>query len=104
MLEALVRLQNCQAAREEIFNVGGTEEISIRGLAEMVISIVGAKSPIEMVLYEKAYGAGFEDMQRRKPDLRKLRKATGFSSGTPLRRTISRLITETKKASRKETP
>src|SRR5438105_10203056 len=78
-VEALVRLQNCPAARGEIFNVGGTEEISIRGLAEMVISIVGSKSPIEMVPYEKAYGAGFEDMQRRKPDLEKLRSVTGFS-------------------------
>ena len=66
-VEALVRLQNCPAARGEIFNVGGREEISILALAEMVISVVGSKSPIERIPYEKVYGAGFEDMQRRKP-------------------------------------
>src|SRR5207244_6870214 len=48
-VEALVRLQNSPRACGEIFNVGGTEEISILGLAELVIETLGSKSAIELV-------------------------------------------------------
>ena len=91
-VEALVRLQNCEAARGQIFNIGSTEEISILALAQMVTSTVHSNSGIEMVPYEKAYGPAFEDMRRRKPDVRKLQRATGFSPATSLSRTISMLI------------
>ena len=87
-VEAIVRLQSCPAARGQIFNVGGDEEISIRGLAEQVIAITNSKSPIETVPYEKAYEPGFEDMQRRRPLLTKLEKAIGFHPTTPLRKII----------------
>src|SRR5262245_4647346 len=48
-VEALMRLQNTPAARGEIFNVGGTEEISIHELAKLVIETLGSKSAIEFV-------------------------------------------------------
>src|SRR5207244_11112115 len=57
-VEALARLQRCPAARGQIFNVGSTEEISIRALAERVIEAIASKSRIEMVSYQKAYPPG----------------------------------------------
>jgi len=87
-VEALVRLQNCPAARGQIFNIGSTEEISIRALAERVIQAAGSKSYIEMVPYQKAYAAGFEDMQRRRPVVEKLEKFVGFRPKTTLKRII----------------
>jgi len=87
-VEALVRLQNCTAARGRIFNVGSTEEISIRALAECVIQTIGSKSKIELVPYEKAHPSGFEDMQRRRPVLTKLEAAIGFRPTTGLRTII----------------
>jgi len=87
-VEALVRLQDCAAAMGQIFNVGSTEEISIRALADLVIETTGSKSRIEMVPYEKAYSAGFEDMQRRRPVLAKLESAIGFCPATSLRSII----------------
>jgi UDP-glucose 4-epimerase len=87
-VEAIVRLQNCQAVRGQIFNVGGTEEISIRELAEEVIEILGSQSVIESVPYDQAYGPGFDDMRRRKPVVEKLFAATGFRPGTSLREII----------------
>jgi len=87
-VEALVRLQNCPKARGQVFNVGGTEEISIRDLAKQVIAGVGAKSKIEFVPYAEAYAPGFEDMRRRKPGVAKLAKFTGFRPNTPLREII----------------
>ncbi len=87
-VEALVRLQNCPAARGEVFNVGGTEEISILDLARQVVAVLGAKSAIEFVSYNQAYAPGFEDMRRRKPVVEKLFQATGFRPATPLRKII----------------
>ncbi|MGD0744470.1 MAG: NAD-dependent epimerase/dehydratase family protein [Verrucomicrobiota bacterium] len=98
-VEALVRLQNCPKARGEIFNIGGTEEISILELARLVVKTLGSKSKIELVPYDKAYppspkgfgatGApGFDDMRRRKPLVKKLERFVKFRPRTPLRNII----------------
>src|SRR6266704_4881433 len=64
--------------------VGGTEEISIRDLAELVIQTLGSKSRIEFVDYREAYGPGFEDMLRRRPRVEKLAATIGFRPPTSL--------------------
>jgi UDP-glucose 4-epimerase len=87
-VEALIRLQNQPAARGEIFNIGGTEEISIRALAEAVIAALGSASKVELVPYSQAYAPGFEDMLRRKPVVDKLARVIGFQPATPLRQII----------------
>jgi len=89
-VEALARLQNCAAARGEVFNIGSTEEITILELAKLVIATLGSKSKIELVPYEKAYAPGFEDMRRRKPSVEKIAAITGFRPTTTLRETIRR--------------
>jgi len=89
-VEALVRLQNCLAARGQVFNVGGTEEISIRNLARRVIEIMGSPSSVELVPYNEAYEPGFEDMRRRKPVVDKLAGTIGFHPCTPLHAIIER--------------
>ena len=87
-VEALIRLQGCAAARGGVFNVGGTEEVSIKHLAEVVIEELGSSSRIEYIPYNEAYSAGFEDMRRRKPLVEKLARVTGFRPATPLREII----------------
>jgi len=89
-VEALVRLQNCPAARGEIFNVGSTEEISIGKLAETIIALLKSPSAIEFIPYEKARPAGFQDMLRRKPVVAKLARCIGFQPATPLLEIIER--------------
>jgi len=88
VVEALVRLQHCQAARGEIFNIGGTEEVSILELAKLVINTLGSKSKIEQIPYDQAYAPGFDDMRRRKPRVKKLHQFAGFKPQTPLREII----------------
>jgi UDP-glucose 4-epimerase len=98
-VEALVRLQHCPGARGEIFNVGGTEEVSMLALARMVVKTLGSKSKIQLVPYAKAYGpvpkgAGvtgapdFDDMRRRKPLVKKLERFVKFRPRTTLREII----------------
>jgi UDP-glucose 4-epimerase len=87
-VEALVRLQHCEAARGEIFNVGGTEEISILELAKLVVATLGSKSKIELIPYDQAYAPGFDDMRRRKPRVEKLERCVQFKPQTSLREII----------------
>jgi UDP-glucose 4-epimerase len=77
-LEALVRLQNRPEARGEVFNVGSTQEVSIRELADRVIRALRSDSIVELLPYNQAYAPGFDDMRRRKPLIDKLAKVTGF--------------------------
>lgn len=88
VVESLVRLQNCKNARGEIFNIGGTEEISIMDLAKLVVKTLGSKSKIELIPYDKAYAPGFDDMRRRKPRVEKLECFVKFKPQTPLREII----------------
>jgi UDP-glucose 4-epimerase len=87
-VEALVRLQNCQKARGEIFNVGGTAEVSVMELARLVVATLGSKSKIELVPYDQAYAPGFGDMRRRKPNVEKLERFVKFKPQTPLKEII----------------
>jgi UDP-glucose 4-epimerase len=87
-VEALLRLQACPQAAGEIFNIGSQEEISILDLARLVIGTLQSQSPLEFVPYDQAYAPGFEDMVRRKPDIRKLERTIGFRPQTTLARII----------------
>ena len=88
VVEALVRLQKSEAARGEIFNIGGTEEISMLELAQLVVATLGSKSKIELIPYDQAYAPGFDDMRRRKPLVEKLERAVNFKPQTSLREII----------------
>jgi UDP-glucose 4-epimerase len=76
-------------AEGQIFNLGNDQEISIRGLAERIIEVTGSKSEIVTIPYSEAYGAGFEDMQRRVPDLTKIREMIGYQPEIGLDRAIT---------------
>jgi UDP-glucose 4-epimerase len=88
VVEALVRLQHCPAARGGIFNIGGTEEVSMLELARLVVETLGSKSKIELIPYDQAYAPGFDDMRRRKPLVEKLERCVNFKPRTPLREII----------------
>jgi len=79
VVEALMRLMECDGAVGEVFNVGGTEETTILELAQRVIALTGSASAVELIPYEKAFGKDFEDMQRRVPSIAKIRDLIGFS-------------------------
>ena len=83
-VEALLRLAKCDRAAGGVFNIGSTEETTILNLAKRVIDLTESRSEIELVPYDEAYDAGFEDMKRRKPVIDKLEAFTGFRPATGL--------------------
>jgi UDP-glucose 4-epimerase len=76
----------------EVFNIGSTDEISILQLAERVRERTDSCSAIELVPYEDAYGAGFEDMMRRIPDTGKIERALGWRPTRPLEEILDSVI------------
>jgi UDP-glucose 4-epimerase len=78
VVSALVALMEHPAAIGEVFNVGSSEEVTIRTLAQRVKSLVGSSSEIVSIPYEQAYGEGFEDMPRRVPDIGKVNRLIGY--------------------------
>jgi UDP-glucose 4-epimerase len=92
VVEALVRLVDAPAAVGRVFNVGGDEETTIDELARRVKDAAKSASPIVHVPYGEAYAEGFEDMQRRVPDVRRLEECTGFRPRTPLARMIEDVL------------
>ncbi len=83
-VEAVLRLIATPEAVGQVFNVGSDEEVTIRRLAELVRDAAGSRSTIEHIPYAEAYAEGFEDMQRRVPDLARLERTIDFRPRTPL--------------------
>ena len=78
-VRGLLLVMDSDKAIGEVFNVGNNQQISIMELAKKVIEITGSKSAIEKIAYEKAYPEGFEDMQRRVPDISKIKQVLGWA-------------------------
>lgn len=70
---ALLAISAVPDAEGQVFNIGVRDEISINDLANRIIEITGSDSRVVRIPYDEAYEAGFEDMQRRRPDTAKLR-------------------------------
>ena len=94
VVAALLALAETPASVGQVVNVGNPREISIGELAALVCRIVGSSSAVEFVDYEKAYGAGYEDMKRRVPEVSLLTKLIGFAPSTPLEETIEEISGE----------
>ena len=88
-IEALLQLVATNKTINQVYNVGGTGEITIKQLAETIIKHTNSKSTIEYIPYEKAYAPGFEDMQRRVPDISKIKKILNWSPQKDLTQIIS---------------
>ena len=89
---AMIGLVNEPRAVGDVFNIGNDEEVSIRRLAEMVRKAAGSSSEIVTVPYEEAYEAGFEDMPRRVPDLRKVHDLLGWRPRVGLSEILTRVV------------
>jgi UDP-glucose 4-epimerase len=84
IVPALVAMSEKPSAYGQAFNLGGAQEISILDLARRILELTESTSKIKLVPYKKAYGPGYEDMQRRVPDNTAARKAFGFKPSTSL--------------------
>ena len=78
VVDAIERLMAAEHAVGGIFNIGVEDEITMLDLARKVKERVGSASEIQLIPYQVAYGGGFEDMERRQPDIGRIRDAVGW--------------------------
>jgi UDP-glucose 4-epimerase len=77
-VRAVIALMHAEPAAGQIFNIGSDDAITIRQLAELVVKLVNESAKIEHISYGQAFGAGFEDVRCRIPDLTRLRAMLSF--------------------------
>jgi UDP-glucose 4-epimerase len=78
-VRAVISIMDSNKTIGDYFNVGGVGETTIRELAEKIIQLTKSKSSVKNISYSDAYPAGFEDMQRRVPDITKIKKVIGWA-------------------------
>ena len=94
VVEGLVKLIETPACFGTVVNLGNSEEMSINDLAKRAIELTGSKSEIKYISYDEAYGAGFEDMQRRVPSLEKAERMIGYKPTRSVDMIINDVATE----------
>jgi UDP-glucose 4-epimerase len=90
-VEAICKLMLAPEAVGGIFNIGVEEEITMLELAEQIKARTGSRSEVRLIPYEQAYGGGFEDMERRQPDISRIARTVGWRPT----RTLDDIIDET---------
>ena len=88
-VQAIVTMAASDVTIGDVYNVGGTGEVTIKQLAEQVLKVTGSTSTITYTPYSDAYPAGFEDIQRRVPDTSKIKSAIGWTAGKDLNQIIN---------------
>lgn len=94
VVEALVDLLEHPEAPGRVFNVGGTEEVTMAELAAIITQQANSTSQVRLIPYDEAYEEGFEDMQRRVPDTGRVRELIGFDPQHDLLSIIDSVIAE----------
>lgn len=99
MIDAVIAIAFADNTIGKVINIGNDFEISINGLAEKIIAETGSKSEIVYIPYEEAYGDGFEDMERRVPNIDLIKQLVGWRPKRELTTIISDISAEMKKNS-----
>lgn len=92
VVKALMGLMTHPKAPGRVYNIGSTEEISILELAKLVKNITNSGSAIVNVAYADAYKIGFEDLQRRVPNISRIRDLLGWEPKYPLDEILKTVI------------
>ena len=93
-VEAVIRIAFSPNTIGKVINIGNDFEISINDLAKKVISETGSKSSVVHIPYEEAYGDGFEDMERRVPNIELINQLVGWKPERDLSTMISDIAKE----------
>ena len=88
-VQAIATMAATDSTIGDVYNVGGTGEVTIKQLAEQVLVITGSQSQITYTPYSEAYPAGFEDIERRVPDISKIKSAINWAPTKDLQQIIS---------------
>ena len=98
VVEAIIAIAFADNTIGRVMNIGNNFEISIKALAQKVITQTNSKSEIVYIPYDQAYGEGFEDMERRVPNINLIQELVGWEPKLDLTRIIDDISSNMKKA------
>ena len=99
VIDAILAVSFADNTIGKVINIGNNVEISINDLAQKIIDETGSKSEIVYVPYEEAYGGGFEDMERRVPNIDLINELVGWKPKRDLSTVIADISAEMRKSS-----
>jgi UDP-glucose 4-epimerase len=99
VIDAVIAIAFAENTVGKVINIGNDFEISINRLAQKIIAETDSKSKIVYVPYEEAYGDGFEDMERRVPNIDLINQLVGWKPQRDLSTIIADISAEMKKSS-----
>jgi UDP-glucose 4-epimerase len=99
VIDAVIAIAFADNTIGKVINIGNDFEISINGLAKKIIAETESKSEIVYVPYEEAYGDGFEDMERRVPNIELINQLVGWKPQRDLSTIIADISEDMKKSS-----
>jgi UDP-glucose 4-epimerase len=97
VVEGIIKLMDHDEAVGHVFNIGNSNEITIKDLAELIVEKTKSNSKVQYIPFDKAYGYGFEDMKRRKPNIAKLANLTGFAPTVSIDEILDKVIAHLRK-------
>ena len=98
VIDAVIAIAFADNTIGKVINIGNDFEISINDLAKKIITQTGSKSGIVYVPYQQAYGDGFEDMERRVPNIELINQLVGWKPKRNLSTIIADMSAEMKKS------
>ena len=93
-VNAMIALMENPSAVGQVFNLGSQEEVTIENLARRITELTHSSSTVRRIPYNEAYEEGFEDMQRRVPDISKVGRLIGFKPTVNLDGILKMVIEE----------
>ena len=97
VIDAVISIAFSEITIGKVVNIGNDFEISINNLAKQILSDTSSKSEIVYVPYAEAYGDGFEDMERRVPNIDLIKRLVGWYPKRDLKTIIDDISFEMKK-------
>jgi UDP-glucose 4-epimerase len=101
-VQALIQLMQHPGAVGEVFNIGSEEEITILELARLVKAMTNSRSEICHIPYDEAYEEGFEDMQRRVPDIGKIKRLINFQPSQCIEEIVNDVVAYVRREMRRQ--
>ena len=99
VVDAVIAIAFANNTIGKVINIGNNYEISINNLAKMITEEIGSRSKIVYIPYEEAYGDGFEDMERRVPNIELINQLVGWGPKRNLSTMIADISAEMNKGS-----
>lgn len=94
IVPALIALMDRRDLCGQVFNIGNDEPVTMEELARRIVARTQSKSELRYIPYDEAYGPGYDDMRQRRPCLRKIRAAIGYTPKTSLDQILDAVIAD----------